>query len=196
VRRIDKALPDFRVSSSGFLSVNAGLYGSAQVRLGSGTRSSNPASSSGESGQTPLNTEDLNRLILCRTGRAKQRVSLSPGPALTKARRRGAWRPKLECVSTQTMARVSSCGVEEALGAKIFRTGDFPGSASKQLGRPALHRVNIARVAVHFMHILPPPRYAVCSACGKWIRTIGPAVKETPWWGIWSATSSLVGALW
>jgi hypothetical protein len=54
VRRIDKALPDFRVSSSGFLSVNAGLYGSAQVRLGSGTRSSNPASSGEESGANSI----------------------------------------------------------------------------------------------------------------------------------------------
>jgi hypothetical protein len=49
----DKALPGFRVSSSGFPGVNAGLYGSAQVRLGSGTRSSNPASSSGESDANP-----------------------------------------------------------------------------------------------------------------------------------------------
>ena len=51
MRRIDKALPGFRVSSSGFLGVNAGLYGSAQVRLGSGTRSSNPLSSRAESGE-------------------------------------------------------------------------------------------------------------------------------------------------
>jgi hypothetical protein len=31
VRRIDKALPGFRVSSSGFLSVNAGLHGSEHL---------------------------------------------------------------------------------------------------------------------------------------------------------------------
>jgi hypothetical protein len=54
VLRIDKALPGFRVSSSGFLGVNAGLYGSAQVRLGGGTRSSNPACSSAESAANPV----------------------------------------------------------------------------------------------------------------------------------------------